>query len=276
MALSWLKTRYLLKQYFDVMKPVEFLLPRALEKYRLRFLATALPFLRLSPQKESIQNSTQSQIGGTPFLPTGAEYPLDKNGKPMVFLAQINFEDGPGLSPFPLSGLLQFFIADDGMYGSESGSEGFEIRFFEKELLAIKAIEDFSFLLAFENAPINWKNAFPFKLERAFELVPSCDYAFRGLFGDDFFDQFGEHRWDLKQAYDKLYGSVGHKMGGYSCFTQSDPRDPDKPQMLLLQIDSDPNIESMWGDMGVGHFFIDEADLRVRDFSKVRYHWDCY
>jgi uncharacterized protein YwqG len=30
----------------------------------------------------------------------------------------------------------------------------------------------------------------------------------------------------------------------------------------------------MWGDTGVGHFFIREADLLKRDFTKVWFDWD--
>ena len=258
------------------MIPVEFKLPRAIEKYRLRFLATALPFFRITPLKESIQNNTQSRIGGRPFLPPGVDYPRDGAGRPLIFLAQINFEEAPGLSPFPPDGLLQFFIADDGMYGLHGGGAGYKVLFHEQNLLKQEEQKDFSFLPVFAHSPIKCDRAFPLKIERTFELAPTCDHAFRDLFGVDFFDQFDEHRWDVKQAYDKLYRSAGHKMGGYSFFTQSDPRDPDHPQMLLLQIDSDPVIESMWGDMGVGHFFIEEADLRARDFSKVLYQWDCY
>ncbi|MDN5490601.1 MAG: DUF1963 domain-containing protein, partial [Acinetobacter sp.] len=35
-------------------------------------------------------------------------------------------------------------------------------------------------------------------------------------------------------------------------------------------------IEIMWGDSGVGNFFIHPDDLEKRDFSKVVYNWDCY
>jgi uncharacterized protein YwqG len=38
-------------------------------------------------------------------------------------------------------------------------------------------------------------------------------------------------------------------------------------------MDSDQDI--MWGDVGVGNFFIDYNDLLKKDFSKVLYNWDC-
>jgi uncharacterized protein YwqG len=31
----------------------------------------------------------------------------------------------------------------------------------------------------------------------------------------------------------------------------------------------------MWGDMGVGNFFIHPDDLAKKDFSKIFYTWDC-
>ncbi|MFR5020261.1 DUF1963 domain-containing protein [Faecalibacillus intestinalis] len=30
------------------------------------------------------------------------------------------------------------------------------------------------------------------------------------------------------------------------------------------------------GDSGVGNFFISKEDLKNKDFSHVRYYWDCY
>jgi uncharacterized protein YwqG len=37
----------------------------------------------------------------------------------------------------------------------------------------------------------------------------------------------------------------------------------------------DAENEIMWGDSGVGNFFIHPEDLKKRDFSKVFYNWDC-
>ena len=31
----------------------------------------------------------------------------------------------------------------------------------------------------------------------------------------------------------------------------------------------------MWGDSGVGNFFINAEDLKRLDFSNVVYNWDC-
>ena len=46
---------------------------------------------------------------------------------------------------------------------------------------------------------------------------------------------------------------------------------------LLFQMDSDYGDEDyvLWGDCGVGNFFIHQEDLKKRDFRKVLYNWDC-
>ena len=66
---------------------------------------------------------------------------------------------------------------------------------------------------------------------------------------------------------------------GYPYFTQDDPRPEDSPyDTLLFQMDSEMSdgIDYiMWGDMGVGNFFIDLEDLKNCDFSRVLYTWDC-
>ena len=43
---------------------------------------------------------------------------------------------------------------------------------------------------------------------------------------------------------------------------------------LLLQIDSDGKY-IMWGDVGIGNFFISKKSLLEKDFSNVLYNWDC-
>ncbi|MCL2424330.1 MAG: DUF1963 domain-containing protein, partial [Micrococcales bacterium] len=73
----------------------------------------------------------------------------------------------------------------------------------------------------------------------------------------------------------------GHHIGGYPLFTQWDPRDDNDDfaghTTLLFQLDTDQagGIDIMWGDMGVGNFFIEPDRLAVLDFSNVLYNWDC-
>ncbi len=88
------------------------------------------------------------------------------------------------------------------------------------------------------------------------------------------------HYWDEEvaspyYAYEKLFRAAGHKLGGYPFFTQEDPRPRADDYLLLFQMDSDGDADILWGDCGVGNFFIREQDLKNRDFSRVLYSWDC-
>ena len=87
---------------------------------------------------------------------------------------------------------------------------------------------------------------------------------------------------------DKLFDAglgTGSKLGGYAYFTQEDPRPYAKTQLqsqqpwqLLFQMDTqdeDDGVEIMWGDCGVGNFFIQPERLALGDFSRVWYSWDC-
>ena len=72
-------------------------------------------------------------------------------------------------------------------------------------------------------------------------------------------------------------------MGGYPFFTQIDPRegreDLEFLDTLLFQLDSQMAKEGdlvLWGDCGVGNFFINQEDLKKKDFSNVMFTWDCY
>lgn len=65
-------------------------------------------------------------------------------------------------------------------------------------------------------------------------------------------------------------------------FTQSDPRgekpEYDRMDTPLFQLDSDGHGREdrvLWGDCGVGGFFINREALERRDFSRVLYNWDC-
>jgi uncharacterized protein YwqG len=90
---------------------------------------------------------------------------------------------------------------------------------------------------------------------------------------------------EIRKEYLEISSFFGHKIGGYPDFTQEDVRkhssnsdQKQKPDILLFQMDTDGNetIDILWGDTGVGNFFIDESALRELDFSKVLYNWDCY
>ncbi|GIG66873.1 DUF1963 domain-containing protein [Phytomonospora endophytica] len=46
--------------------------------------------------------------------------------------------------------------------------------------------------------------------------------------------------------------------------------------VLLVQLDSDHKAGIGWGDMGIGHFHLDRADLAARRFDRVALSWSCF
>lgn len=85
-------------------------------------------------------------------------------------------------------------------------------------------------------------------------------------------------------AIEKLinrHQSTNH-LDGYPFFTQTDPRYQDEKlqdAVLLFQLDSaghDEDADIMWGDAGVGAFFISRQALQARQFDQAWFYWDCY
>ncbi len=255
-------------------------LPAALEPYREKLLGTRQPFIRIKPQASRATRYWESKVGGAPYLPKGTVYPTTPDGRPLFFLAQLNFADMPPLAPFPERGIVQFYISDDDLYGMDfddgENPDTFRVLYFPDVVTDESALQtQFPPLRDYDLLPHHPDVSYPLAFEMAEEAASSMDYRFGETFGADFFQQFGDQEWNVLDEYNRAVRSQGHKVGGYAYFTQDDPRRPEDPMLLLFQLDSDEHMDLMWGDMGVGHFFIREKDLAARNFSRVLYDWDC-
>lgn len=260
-------------------------LPVELEKFRKDIEATVKPIIKIATKKENT-SLAQSKFGGHPYLPKTAELPRGADGKPMKLLAQINFEELPGgLEEFPEKGLLQFFLAaeDDVMgldFDDQTNQRNFKVVFYEDLLPEEQLVMDFSYPDEGEEYfPVSNELSLAFHLEE--EAVSVADFRFEQVFMDIDFEEVVKAEKDeettLWEIYAETIENTGHKIGGYGFFTQMDPRDGELSgyDTLLLQIDSEDEAGIMWGDVGVGNFFIKKEDLQNRDFSKVLYNWDC-
>ncbi len=255
-------------------------LPKELQSYDSLILKTALPLIKITITEAETLSLWNSKIGGSPYLPNAENYPNNKAGNPLIFLAQINFAETPALSNFPTTGILQFFIGGDDLFGLDfdapTEQDNFRVIYYENVIEDTEKLhQDFSFVEKPLVAPIeiNKEKALSFELSQ--EVASAGDYRFDTLL-EGVFKYFSEDdSWDLKERYAEVLPAKGHKIGGYPMFTQEDPRE-EGHAILLLQIDTDSANGIQWGDMGVCNFFINPEDLTNKDFSKVWYNWDCY
>ncbi|MDM5188824.1 YwqG family protein [Bacillus sp. DX4.1] len=258
--------------------------PKQLEKHRDLLENTVQPFIKVTGElgKTTLY---QSKFGGYPYLPTHAEHPKDTNGKPMVLLAQLNFEEIPHIENMPTKGLLQFFVnGEDDLVGASfdnpTKQENFRI-VYHREIIhdESKLVTDFSYLNELDLEYFVIPDEAKLLVEQSYQPVTVGDYRFETLQIDldEVIDAENEvEMWDI---YEEYFGGQGHKIGGYPFFTQSDPREWEETyqehNILLLQIDTDDDLGIMWGDCGIANFFITKENLLNLDFSNVLYNWDC-
>lgn len=219
---------------------------------------------KLSIDTERTPTIFDSKLGGLPYwdFDENSEFPtdfFDKNNQKMQLLVQINFEDikiSENDELLPKEGMLQVFISQNSnVYGADFDDEASQKQFrivyhknINKNVLREK-IES-------QNLPKGFDNfSTPIYKECAITFEESDESLESGIFVN-------------------------------ANFTQEDPREnmdeeeAEKYDTVLLQLDSnDGSVNGedyfMWGDMGIGNFFINSDALKNLDFSDVLYNWDC-
>ena len=266
-------------------------LPEVLKPYKEKIEATLKPTVQMNLKSCDRLSLWQSKVGGQPYLPLDMAYPIDSNGNPLALLAQFNFAEIPNLPNFPSQGILQFYIATDDLYGmnfdDQQQQSGFKVLYFDQVIKDVKQLkQDFSDIKLSEADYLPFAGQYSIEFQRTEQLISLEDFAFgKKVLGVDelydFEEQFegGDFEDDFIEPYNEFVSATGHRLGGYPYFTQTDPRhynEKVQDYILLFQLDTDDaENEIMWGDSGVGNFFIHPEDLKKRDFSKVLYNWDC-
>lgn len=259
------------------------------EQYN-QFKKTEVEALVFSFENLGELSVTDSKAGGIGYLPKTETYPTNGNGQPLTLLAQINFSEMPTLTPYPETGILAFYIDSfDDLIGLDfdhpTNTSGYRVLYFEETTAESYTKEEIANLFA------------PFADEEQFTIVDTelkmtgtlakrflsdDSYDFEKVFEMDYYEYFeelfGDVADDKMDALFELENHGGSQIGGYPFFTQEDPRkyaEVVTHTELLFQLDTD-QAGIMWGDSGVGNFFISKEDLASRDFSNVMYNWDCY
>ncbi len=275
--------------------------PAEMAEYREAFDAAAMP-IAVAEGKVARTSVFDSKFLGTPYMPKDFEYPRDPDGRALSFLAQINFDDVPPLPDYPESGILQFYISDSvdhtrqvwglehldtrphdakAQFELQQKQNYFRVVWHEDVIRDEKALTKKHPSRSGTVLPIVDEGRLTFTASTGYP-VPG-DYRFEKVFGEGdyrFFERFGD---EAESVYVRYSSHVTIRsiawIGGYAFFTQWDPRyaDPDEDWLLLFEIQSSLSLdqpEVLWGDAGIGAFFIRRNDLRKRDFSRVLYHWD--
>jgi uncharacterized protein YwqG len=238
-----------------------------LERYKLdyvKIVATSLPTSESLPL-------LQSKFLGKPFLPVGTPYPRDEKEQPMLLLAQLNFAEIPALAGFPTAGILQFFISPTEWYNAE------DYRVLYHAATDAQPQTDFSFLTndLYADSPIRAEHSLAFSLATEYGGAEDCRFDM-SFGGKSYYEYENTLPKEQKEELDTYCNNSGHRIGGYAYFTQGDPRENDpkfQDDVQLLQIDMDDKI--MFGDSGLGHFFISPAALAAKQFDQAYFYWDC-
>lgn len=256
---------------------------------------TAMNCWKLTIQPEDKPSIWDSKIGGLPYWNPELPYPTDHSGEKLLLLAQLNLEQLGTDDPIPQNGILQFFIGPDDLWGMDFDApdkqENFRVVYHPEPdpnvtleqvmSLNIPTQETNDYSPVFQEACLMAEPAVCYMGPADIRFQPVFRAAVQAVTGEDIGDQ-NEYQYlsdpDAFYLYDQL-DTTGHRLLGYPYFTQYDPRPEDSPyDTLLFQLDSDMIGKKdfvLWGDCGVGNFFINREDLKRRDFSRVLYNWDC-
>lgn len=258
---------------------------------------TETPCWKLTLQPEGPCGLLDSKVGGLPYWDPALPYPTDSQGNKMTLLAQLNFAQLGTEAPLPAQGLLQFFIGQDDVFGIDfdqpDSQKDFRVVYHPEPdpaltLEQIQALELPTHVEADLCTPVIREAAFTAEKTVGYMGPGDCRFealfreAVRAVTGEDIGEKNAYQYFDKADRdyfYDQL-SAAGHRLLGYPFFTQYDPREPEGPyDTLLFQLDSDMAEDRkdlvLWGDCGVGNFFINREDLLRRDFSRILYNWDC-
>lgn len=234
-------------------------------------------------RKAAAPEVTDSYVGGHPFLPAGAQWPLGANGQVMHFVAQVNFAEVPPLPGFPASGLLQMFVEADDTWGltfdDTMGVVGFHCRWHTAADLRQPSTATSSSPIP---VPLDaYSPVADSTTPRRIEFTPTrmLPQGWEHLDTDAArhprgFEVLAE-LWEEEEGLaDATLDGWDVQVGGWPSFVQAPPPVPaDRASHLILAFGS--NDLMMWGDVGTAHLFGDPSALAQGDLSGLWWEWAC-
>lgn len=251
---------------------------------------TAIPYMRLQ-LTDTKPSLFDSKVGGIGYVPRDAKIPEDSEGVQLRLLAQINCAEIT-LEDFPHQGLLQFWILNDDVSGlnfdDSTLQDTFRVLYFKEP---DRTVTEEEVCGKMQDPSSEEEDYFPVRgcyglaFSAGVDTISSGDYQFESRIKELVQQDYPEEAERLLENIDDFIDENGedwgggHKIGGYPGFTQWDPRgESDSHDVLLFQLDSDYHDSRdriLWGDCGIGNFFINRENLKNCDFRDVIYNWDC-
>ena len=218
-----------------------------------------------------------SKYGGQPDVPDGFEWPIDKDGRPLSLLLQINCADIAALDKenlLPKSGMLYFFyqVSEQPWDNTTNGAR---VLYYDVPIADLYK----------KDYPDNQTEEETIT-ERALLFKVDISYpSFDDLLGLSQNSQYLIDHWDeYTAAYERLAedylndeAGIGFIMG-YAELIQSTIVDDLENNVLLLQLDSDEENDDgvMFGDCGSIYYYISKQDLIDRRFDRLTFELQCY
>lgn len=237
-----------------------------------------------------------SKIGGTPYIPHGFDIPVDKNGKQMKLLAQIDCKLLEGLPDYPHEGMLQFWL--DTQYPWEEHKTVYHSTIDETVTEDEVRAKIDEFIEGETGSFPVIKGGYGIETELAEESMSGDDERCGKLLCKYMVELSGgriieEYDGSITDLFD-IDITNGHKVGGYIYDPQEWLRghyDPDfvsdigsdDEKLLLFQLEYEHGYGEHWADnakviladCGIMHFYIKRKDLKALDFDNVTYDWSC-
>lgn len=266
-----------------------------------RLPGLALPALILEADEGAPVTAGGTRIGGPVWLGDGAEWPTGREGRPLEFVAQVDFAAMPPLPDYPEAGLLQLFIGRDDNFGADfdaPGESDFVLLWHPNGIGGGRMVPPLH--LPDYGAPDDdGYSCSPFidtgarttgvALRGVRESIRARPYdrPVEALCAELGIDSRAVAVEPLLNALEEATSFDRHHVGGHPLFVQFDYRldlayPPEKLgqpspwrdyDRVLFQLTSRNGLQ--WGDVGEANVLIRRADLIARDFSRAAFHWDC-
>jgi uncharacterized protein YwqG len=235
----------------------------ALAPHASEIAAVALPAAELVPRPdlEPPRRLGGSHFGGIADLPRDVRWPRAR-GRPLSLLAQIDLADvaALGIGGLPPAGTLSFFYDTVGRPWGDRVSERSGWRVLHVPAgasLRRRMPTGLTHEMMLPEVAMGLQRVVTYPSPFS-DLAPECAYDEEDLYCELV---LGDHR-------------IRHQLLGHPEPIQSDP--VSSGSISLLQLDSDPLLDTMWGDAGKLHFTISKAALARHDFTTAWLELQCY